>query len=212
MTVDTPAGRVVLRYSSRDLKMLGGPFLPEGSDLVRAAGIYDNFTVAKGQNTAAVTTRSAAPLLAASHQLLRRLERDRSLLERDYMYVLPSVSPNAQGGAVSGLRLTEQWPPFEGEVTIGVDAGRPGQIHMTLSVRGEGDAWHDVGAIDLRHARPIATDRGTMRIRRRGKHRIAWLEELPRLVAALPRGLNDQVTIRHHYAGDSYDSGQDSTP
>jgi hypothetical protein len=51
-----------------------------------------------------------------------------------------------------------------------------------------------------------------MRIRRRGKHRIAWLEELPRLIAALPRGLNDQVTIRHHNAGDSYDSGQSSAP
>ncbi len=71
--------------------------------------MYDNFSVANGQNPAAVTSKRAIDLRSAAERLLARLTQDHVLLCRDYTFSVKPSRPRAGGGALAGLRLAE--PP-----------------------------------------------------------------------------------------------------
>lgn len=204
MTARTASGACTLRYAERDLKMLGGPFLPEGSAFLAAAVVYDNFSVAHGQNAAAVTSKRAVDLRSAAERLLARLTRDHALLGRDYTFSVKPSRPRAGGGALAGLRLAEPLLPFDADTAVGVHAGPPGQIYLTLTVHAE-SGWHEAGTLDLRSSRPFQTDQGVVRVHKGPEQSIAWLSELPKLIALLPMSRTEPVELRHHFVGDAFD-------
>jgi hypothetical protein len=204
MTLRSSRGICTVRYTERDLRMLDGPFLREGSQFVVAAGVYANFTVAGGQNAAAVTEKRSGDVLAAAQALLRRLSSDRELLQHDYKFsIVPRVA-RPTGGGVSGLRLEEPLLPYEHGCTVGIDAGPPGQIYLTVFVEAP-SGWHEGGALDMRLSRPVKTNRGLLRVHQRGTYPLTWLSELPNLIALLPIS-SEIVQLRHHFVGDAFDT------
>ncbi len=72
-TVRAEGRELTLCYTVRELKFLGGPPLPAGHRLVRALGVFDNFTVAKGQDTHAWTSRDRQELLAVAYDLFQSI-------------------------------------------------------------------------------------------------------------------------------------------
>ena len=91
-TVKADGRELTVRYTSRELKFLGGPLLPAAEHLVRALGVFDNFTVARGQDTLAWTSRGRDDVLAAAKELSESITRDQTLLAYDYQYSFSSQS------------------------------------------------------------------------------------------------------------------------
>ena len=85
-TVRAEGRELTLCYIVRELKFLGGPPLPAGHRLVRALGVFDNFTVAKGQDTHAWTSRDRQELLAVAYDLFQSISVAQTLFEYDYQY------------------------------------------------------------------------------------------------------------------------------
>jgi hypothetical protein len=96
MTVRAGARSVDVRYTSRDLKALFNlpklPF-PEGEAFMIAAGIYANYSVAKGQDTDAWVERPRAQLLKATLALRDGARRERTPLEEFGADWLQRVEP-----------------------------------------------------------------------------------------------------------------------
>jgi|CXWL01.1.fsa_nt_gi hypothetical protein len=189
--------RLDITYSSRDLRMLGGPFLPEGEIFIVAIGVWDNLSVANGQAVGAFTSKRCVEVRVAAEGLLRRLVSDALLLQHDYMFSIPPTLPGRQGGSIAGLRPAPGVLPFRSELVASVHARRPGQIYVSLVAERDG-AWHEAGYLDLRLAAPFATDAGTVRIHRRRVPASSWLSNLPKLTDLLSGSTGDRVEFRHH--------------
>ena len=85
MTVSTGKRECCLAYADRELGVLMGlhgasEWFPEGEKFVTATGVYDDFTVAGGQNTMAWVTKLSRRVLKAAVALLRAAERNRDML------------------------------------------------------------------------------------------------------------------------------------
>lgn len=178
-TIKADDRELTVRYSSRELKFLGGKLLPAGERFVIALGMWDNFTVARGQDCQAWTSRSRDELLAAANELLESIIRDRELLAYDYQYSFSS-QPRIRNTAGTGVLV-------DGQSGI-IDARRPGQIYARMT---------DGSVRDLRLGDPIVTSIGEVKIHRR-KSKIDWLSKLPDLIEYLRSVKSDLVQIRHH--------------
>lgn len=87
MTVSTGKREYCLAYADRELGVLIGlhgasEWFPEGERFVTATGVYDNFTVAGGQNTTAWLTKPRSRVLRAGVAVLRAAERERDMLRK----------------------------------------------------------------------------------------------------------------------------------
>ncbi len=178
-TIKADGRKLTVRYSSRELKFLGGKLLPAGERFVIALGMWDNFTVARGQDCEAWTSRSRNELLAVANELLESIIRDRELLAYDYQYSFSS-QPRVRNTAGTGVLV-------DGQSGI-IDARKPGQIYARMI---------DGSVRDLRLGDPVVTNIGTVKIHRR-KNKIDWLSKLPNLIEYLHFVRSDLVQIRHH--------------
>lgn len=69
MTIKDGERETTLIYAERDLTVMNRLLVPEGEQFIVAAGVYDNFTVAGGQDAAAWTEKSTPALLQAARSL-----------------------------------------------------------------------------------------------------------------------------------------------
>lgn len=83
--------------------------------------MYDNFTVAQGQNTGAWTTKSRVRLLEVSKRLLERVRLDRNYIGYDYQCGVTSEGRSRHSGRGFGVRL----PGRDAFIWL-----HPGQIYM----------------------------------------------------------------------------------
>jgi hypothetical protein len=87
MTSSTGTREFCLSYADRELAVLMGlrgadEWFREGMRFVAATGIYDNFTVAGGQNTAAWVTAPRARVMKAAEGVLRAACRESEQLRK----------------------------------------------------------------------------------------------------------------------------------
>ena len=198
-TFREPGRAHTLVYTRRESNLLAGPFLPEGARFFGAIGLMDNFTVAGGQNTKAWTKKPKDEIIWSSEALRDRVEQDAQLLRFDYKFSLAPTEPRPEGGAIGGLRFLEPLFPFQCDLTASISAMHPGQLNLTLMEVLENGTGRDLGTIDFRKARPIATDRGLLRVHRVKRPEPRWSELLPELIEVLSSWSSELVEVRHHY-------------
>lgn len=191
-TVECDQQTLTTRYHSRELTfvVLGKPLLPATEDFIRAVGLWDSFSVARGMNTKAWTTKSRTQLLLAAETLLNAIAADRDLLRYDYQYGLSSI-PKQRNSAMRGV----------GNVggRGGMVGATPGQLFLQLWEKGEDGKGRIVEIRDLRKGQPVETDElGFIKVYRR-KNTIDWEPKLHSLIAFLRRCTSDAVRVRHHY-------------
>lgn len=199
-TFREPGRSHTLVYTRREKYLLGGPFLLEGERFLGAIGLMDNFTVAEGQNTKAWTTKPKDEILRSSEALRDRVERDAELLQFDYKFSLAPTKPRPGGGAIGGLRLLEPPFPWECDLRASISAMHPGQLNLTLMEVFENGTGRDLGTIDFRKARPVATDRGLLHVHRVERALPRWSELLSELIEVLSSWSSELVEVRHHQA------------
>lgn len=177
-------------WVTREFKYLVGDQCPEGSEFIQALGMWDNFSVAGGQNTQAWTEKSRERLIAASERLLERVRLDREYIHFDYQVGFAAEGRRRHSGRGFGVRLPG------GNVSIRL---HPGQAYMQFHERGSDGKFHVVRTTDLRKSDPIQTeDKGLMKVYRR-RNPLNWEEKLPLLIGFLLRCSAEFVRIRHHY-------------
>jgi hypothetical protein len=189
MTLRVGTKELKVVYSRRDLKVLRSRSIPEGKRFIIAMGVWDNFTVADGQDTKAWTTRPRLEALRASRKLLRVASRDRALLECDYAYCVGKNKNWRQ--TTSGIEMN----------------GRPGLIHagpgelsarlMRIGARGRG--VFDT-LIDLRGRGRYVNDHGEEIRVRRNRKELGWTDSLPHIITFLEDSRASSLKIRHHQA------------
>lgn len=166
-----------------------GKQCPEGSAFLGAVGIWDNFTVANGQNTAAWTAKSRIALLEASKRLLQRVQQDRDYIGYDYQVGFSAEGRRRHSGRGFGVRLVGR----DGFIWL-----HPGQIYMEFSERGPDGKFHVVHTEDLRKSGPIETEsQGLLKVYRRSNP-ISWEQKLSPLIEFLDACSGDSVRVRHH--------------
>jgi hypothetical protein len=180
----------VLVYTRRDMTVLRSAHLPEGEAFKIAVGVWDNFTVAGGQNTNAWTSRPRLDVLVATRNLLDAVVRDRELLGRDYSYKLPWRA----GWSMAG----ESGFSFAGKK--GSIRGGAGQLVIRLLDVGSDGRGTDAGKIDLRPEGVYKPDDGgEIKIRRKVAP-FTLPNVLPEILAFIRATETPDVQIRHHYA------------
>ena len=116
MTLDADGVRFDFCISHRDFAILGGPplFIPFGSDLINALGVFENTSVVRGMKIpdGSCVTRRRSTLFAAAHSVLPTLKRDFDLLSRDYSFRLTKGEDRHRlKTTLSGFRVREpSWP------------------------------------------------------------------------------------------------------
>lgn len=177
-------------WVTREYKYLVGNQCPEGGEFIQALGMWDNFTVAGGQNTEAWTRKSRARLLKASENLLERVQQDRDYINYDYQCGFTSEGRQRHSGRGFSVRL----PGRNAFIWL-----HPGQIFMEFHERGADGKFHVVETIDLRKSGPIQTEnKGLLKIYRRSNP-INWEVKLPSLIDFLRSYSSEHVRVRHHY-------------
>jgi hypothetical protein len=152
--------------------------------------MWDNFTVAGGQQTEAWTTKSRIQLLKACDNLLERVKQDRDFINFDFQCGFTAEGKTMHSGRGFGVRL----PGEDAFIWL-----HPGQIYMERSKKGTDGKYHIVDTLDLRRRGPIQTeDRGLLKVYRRSNP-INWEEKLPSLIEFLKGCSCESVRIRHHY-------------
>jgi hypothetical protein len=177
-------------WVTREFKYLVGKQCPEGAEFIQAVGLWDNFTVANGQNTAAWTTKPRVRLLEASKRLLERVQQDREYVGYDYQCGFTAEGRRRYSGRGFGVRL----PGRNGSVSL-----HPGQIYMEFHERGPDGKFHVVETVDLRKSGPVETEsQGLLKVYKRSNP-INWEHKLPALIEFLGRCSSEFVRVRHHY-------------
>lgn len=191
MTLCEESRTLCISYPERDLSVLGKPLLPEGERFIIAAGVYKNYSLAKGQQTEAWSDRPVPELLAASQSLLAAITRDQDLLEQDYSYRFPCTRhwvKGRQGGFTINGRQAH------------INARRPGQIYIQLMEVGDDGVGQFTNVIDLRRTLRCKTDSGAEIVARGKRAPIMWPQNLRQLIAFLEDCASPHVRARHHYA------------
>jgi hypothetical protein len=183
-------------YAQRDLRFLGGPLLPEARTFVQALGLWDNFKVDSGMDTEAWTTRSAAPLLAASKTLLSRIAQDSDVLGFDYQFAFPEKGMPKGSGAASGFTVGGRHGLVQADV--------PGQLYMTFTPPASDGTFGEGDIQDLRRESSVPTSWGPLMVHRSTKP-VVWLTKLPAAIAFLEEIHGPEVQIRHHFAKEPSD-------
>lgn len=182
-------------WVTREYKYLVGKQCPEGREFIQALGMWDNSSVAHGQNTAAWTSKSRLHLIKASENLLKRVRQDRDCIGFDYSCGFTSEGRQRHSGRGFGVRLPGR------DVFISL---HPGQIYMEFREQGPDGKFHVVETIDLRRSGPIQTESmGLLKIYRRANP-LGWEQKLRRLIDFLDVESCELVRIRHHYLEPSH--------
>jgi hypothetical protein len=192
-TVECEQRAITVRYNSRELTfiVLGKPLIPAAEDFKKALGLWDNFSVARGMDTKAWTTKSRSELLRAAEQFQQAIEADRELLQYDYQYGFSSI-PNQRNSAKRGAGSVD------GRSAI-ISAKHPGQLYLQLWEQGPDGKGRIVETRDLRKGPPASThELGTIKVYRR-KNKVDWKPKLSQLVEFLQASQSESVHIRHHY-------------
>jgi len=79
----------------------------------------------------------------------------------------------------------------------------PGHLNLTLLQLLENGVDRDLGTIDSRKARPIATSLGLLCVHRFKRPEPRWSELLSELIGVLRSWSSEIVEVRHHYASGS---------
>lgn len=186
-TVDGEPRTLTIRYSHREAKCLGGPLLPSGQKFKEALGLWGNFSVAKGMDIQAWTTKPRIPLLCAAEDLVAALEIDREFFRYDYQYSF-SNNPRQRNTGGTGIEL-------DGRSGV-IDARRPGQVFIRFTSSNPEETGDAI--LDLRKSTPVETPLGVIRIHRR-KNQLEWQPKLAKLIRFLHSLGGETVRIRHHY-------------
>ena len=186
-TIEGEQQALTVRYSHREAKCLGGRLLPSGKKFEAALGLWDNFSVAKGQDIRAWTTKPRIPLLCAAEDLLAALEVNREFFRYDYQYSFSS-NPKQRNTGGMGIAVNERWGTS--------DARRPGQVFIRFASSNPEESGDDV--LDLRKCAPVETHLGVLKIHRR-KNQLDWQPKLETLIKFLRSLRAESVRIRHHY-------------
>jgi hypothetical protein len=147
--------------TSRDFGVFAGPplFMPGGSDLIRALGVFEDFSVDLGRPRKPEVVRERDSL---SHLLLTvvgELQQNADLLSFDYTYSF-SGAPSRGAGATSGFRA--------GALGGCVNTRPKGFCTVELWGVSPGGTGRLAQLIDLRQIGSLATDDwGTLRCHRR---------------------------------------------
>jgi hypothetical protein len=177
-------------YTRRDFRVLQSPQLPEGENFIVAIGVYDNFSVAKGQSAEAWTERPREAALGATEQLLRRVQTDEPLLACDYEYRMPGEKSWSRSGH-SGIPLGDRY----GHVRAG-----PGLLEIEVRGVPDGSVNPIQERIDLRQLdRYLVTEHASISIRR-SPQSLGWPRLLPELARFLRCCNEHEIRVRHHYA------------
>jgi hypothetical protein len=178
-TVRAVGRELTVRYTTRELRFLGGPLLPAGNRFTQAIGMWANFTVAKGQNTSAWTTQPRREVLNATRDLTESISEAAELFQYDYQYSFSS-RPKIRNTAGTGVMANG--------TTGTIDARQPGQIYFRQT---------DGVVRDLRVGEPLVTNLGTVKIYRR-RNTVDWLPKLQTLIDFLETLEFETVDFRHH--------------
>ena len=178
-TVKAGGRELTVRYGTRELRFLSGPLLPAGDRFKQALGMWDNFTVAKGQDTSAWTSKRCSDVLAEAKDLFNSINAASDLFAYDYQYSF-STSPKIRNTGGTGVRVNG----IDGII----DARKPGQIYFRRT---------DGVVLDLRSGEPLETHLGSVQIHRR-RNAIDWLPKLQALIDFLQLMESEMVAIRHH--------------
>jgi hypothetical protein len=190
-TVECGSQTITLVYVTREFEYLVGKQCPEGTAFIQAVGMWDNFSVARGQDTEAWTAKSRMGLLNAAESLLKRVRADRDFINYDYQCGFSAEGPRRYSGRGFGVML-----PGKVGATVWLN---PGQITMDIQRQGEDGKFLVVESRDLRRSGPIQTaDKGTLKVYRRFNP-INWEQKLPPLIDFLANCSCENVRIRHHY-------------
>jgi hypothetical protein len=179
LTVRADGQEFTIRYTTRELKFLGGPLVPAGSRFMQAIGMWTNFTVAKGQDTSAWTSQRRDSALNAAKELAESIAQAAELFQYDYQYAFSSApkTRNTAGTRVAANGTTGK-----------IDARYPGQIYFRQL---------DGVVRDLRVGEPFETHLGTVKLYRR-RNALDWLPKLKALINFLEAQNSVMVEFRHH--------------
>jgi hypothetical protein len=192
-TVECEHRTIRVRYNSRELTfiVLGKPLVPAAEDFKKALGLWDNFSVARGMDTKAWTTKSRSELLRAAEQFQQAIEADHELLQYDYQYGFSTV-PNQRNSAAGGAGNV-------GGRSAIISAKHPGQLYLQLWEQGPDGKGRIVETKDLRKGPPVMTDElGIIKVYRR-KNKVDWKPKLSQLIEFLQASQSENIRIRHHY-------------
>lgn len=190
-TVDCDSQTITVTWVTREFKYLIGKQCPEGSEFIQALGMWDNFSVARGQNTEAWTTKPRIRLLSAAKNLLERVRQDRDYINYDYQCGFSAEGKTRHSGRGFGVGLP-------GGIGAMVSL-YPGQIFMDIGKQGADGKYYSGETLDLRRSGPIQTaDKGLLKVYKRFNP-INWEQKLPFLIDFLTSCSCENVRIRHHY-------------
>jgi len=188
-TVECDSHTHTTAWVTREHKYLVGAQCPEGDEFVIALGMFDNFSVSRGQDTNAWTEKPRLRLLTASEKLLERVQVDRDYIGYDYQVGFSAEGKTRHSGRGFGVSL----PGRDGFIWL-----HPGQIYMDFSERGSDGKFHVVETIDLRRSEPIETaSQGLLKVYKRSNP-IHWEQKLPPLIEFLSSHSCEFVRVRHH--------------
>jgi len=190
-TVDCDSQSITVIWVTREFKYLVGKQCPEGGAFIQALGMWDNFSVAQGQNTEAWITKSRMRLLVVAESLLERVKKDREYINYDYQCGFSAEGKTRHSGKGFGVAL----PGGVGAMVWLF----PGQIMMEFCKLGADGKYYVDKTLDLRRNGPIETaDKGILKVYRRSNP-INWEQKLRGLIDFLANCSCENVRIRHHY-------------
>ena len=179
-----------LIYSGRDFKVAHAKQFPEMRVLTAAVGVWDNFTVSKGMDTNAWTSRPASIPRWAVRNVVKLLEGDGDLFAYDYSFrSLYDTRWETRHSKPYRVNEDQIWiVPGAGELYLG---------HMEEFEHGRAVSCE----LDLRPFQKYELADGTeIRIRKK-RCEFGLLAQMKKLQDFL-EGLPDCVVeIRHHYEG-----------
>jgi hypothetical protein len=189
-TVECDAQTHTTTWVTREFKYLVGKQCPEGSEFIQALGMFDDFSVAKGQDSKAWTTKSRVRILEAGKRLLERVRQDRDYVGYDYQCGFSAEGRHRHSGRGFGVRL----PGRDALIWL-----HPGQIYMEFHERGQDGKFHVVETVDLRTSGPMQTEsQGLLKVYKRSNP-INWEQKLPSLIDFLGGHSGEIVRVRYHY-------------
>jgi len=189
-TIDCDSHTYAVTYVTREYKYPVGKQCPEGKEFIQALGMWDNFSVALGQNVEAWTSKPRERLLNACENLLARVQTDGEYIGYDYQCGFAAEGRTRHSGRGFGVRL----PGKDAFIWL-----HPGQIFMEFSEQRKDGNFHVVETIDLRRSGPIQTENlGQLKVYGRSNP-ITWELKLLPLIHFLRSHSCEYVRVRHHY-------------
>jgi hypothetical protein len=184
-TVAAGDSRHLQPYSNEELKFLTGNGAAEITQFRRDIGLWDNFSVSRGMDGSAWTTKSREALLATTSALLLRVEAERDLFSFNYKLRCPSSLSRSS---------SKCWAVLEDGSSGALLARHAGQLYLEC----QGPVPK---IIDMRRFSQFENEQGLGRIYKKANE-LRWASFLAALESFLQSSTSATVQIRHDHAGD----------